>query len=67
VKSTTNDFDVKIIDFGLSTFLGVEKYLFPRCGTPGFAAPEIINYQDESAKYDEKCDVFSLGVIFFMM
>ena len=67
VNNPLNDFDVKIIDFGLSTFLKVDKYLYPRCGTPGFVAPEIINYKDENQKYNEKCDVFSLGVIFFMM
>lgn len=67
IKNPTDDFDVKIIDFGLSTFLKVDKYLYPRCGTPGFVAPEIISYIDENKKYNEKCDVFSLGVIFFTM
>jgi len=35
-------FSVKIIDFGLATFIDVDKYLFGRCGTPGYVAPEII-------------------------
>ena len=31
-----------LIDFGLSSFVNVDKYLYRRCGTPGFVAPEII-------------------------
>lgn len=30
----------KIADFGLSTFVDDVPYLFPKCGTPGFVAPE---------------------------
>ena len=32
-------------------------------GTPYYMAPEIFNH----TKYDEKCDVWSLGVILFCM
>ena len=31
--------DVVICDFGLATFADAEKYLFVRCGTPGFVSP----------------------------
>jgi calcium-dependent protein kinase len=31
-----------IVDFGLATHADVDKYLFYRCGTPGYVAPEII-------------------------
>jgi serine/threonine protein kinase len=31
-----------IVDYGLATHADVEKYLFFRCGTPGYVAPEII-------------------------
>lgn len=31
--------DLVICDFGLATFAEEEKYLFVRCGTPGFVAP----------------------------
>ena len=34
----------KIIDFGLGTFVNVKEFLFKRCGTPGFVAPEVILY-----------------------
>ena len=31
-----------IVDFGLATHADLEKYLFFRCGTPGYVSPEII-------------------------
>jgi calcium-dependent protein kinase len=34
---------VKLVDFGLATYQDLEEYLFKRCGTPGFVAPEVIN------------------------
>lgn len=35
--------DIKLIDFGLSDFYNKEGiYLFTRCGTPGFVAPELL-------------------------
>ena len=67
IKSPTDDLDIKICDFGLATYVTEEKLLYPRCGTPGYVAPEIINLRDEKKRYDQKCDVFSLGVIMFML
>jgi len=37
---------VKIIDFGLGQFVDEEDYLYKRCGTPGFVAPEILALND---------------------
>lgn len=31
--------DAVICDLGLATFADAEKYLFVRCGTPGFVSP----------------------------
>ena len=59
---------VKLVDFGLATYQDVEEYLFKRCGTPGFVAPEVINAKKGiNVKYSTKCDVFSVGIIFFFM
>jgi serine/threonine protein kinase len=47
----------------------VDEYLFKRCGTPGFVAPEVINADkdDPHLRFTSKCDVFSLGIIFYFM
>lgn len=58
---------LKIIDFGLSTRLDVDFYLYPKCGTPGYVAPEIANLVDYKTKYDKICDLFSIGVILYNM
>lgn len=31
-----------IVDFGLAADIDSEDYIFYRCGTPGYVAPEII-------------------------
>jgi serine/threonine protein kinase len=42
---------IKIVDFGLATHIDEPKYIFVRCGTPGYVAPEIIRIKDiESAR-----------------
>lgn len=37
-----NDMIPVIVDFGLATPCDLPTYLFFRCGTPGYVAPEII-------------------------
>ena len=66
-KDITDDTQVVLADFGLATFNSVEKYLFPKCGTPGFVAPEIAAIQNPSDHYDLKCDLFSVGVTLYFM
>ena len=59
-----------IVDFGLSTKEGlpIESVLFKRCGTPGFVAPEVLNFHDnDTVLYNNKCDIFSLGAIFYCL
>lgn len=55
---------LKLIDFGLAEFARKEKFLFEKCGTPGYIAPEIFQ---SGKKYGTNCDVFSLGVIFYQL
>lgn len=40
--TTPDTYDPVIVDFGLAAQCDVTPYLFFRCGTPGFVAPEII-------------------------
>ena len=69
LKSKDNDTDIVIADFGLSTEIGpLEQILFKRCGTPGFVGPEVLNFDEKKMPfYNEKCDIFSVGVIFYIL
>ena len=60
---------VKIVDFGLATFIDVSGYIFKKCGTPGYIAPEVFRYDDKdpSTVYDDRCDVFSVGCLLYYM
>jgi calcium-dependent protein kinase len=59
---TKDGYDVKVIDFGLSRFFTADKKLYQRCGTPYYIAPEVLK-----KKYDEKCDIWSIGVILHVL
>ena len=62
-----NEWDCVIADYGLAQFCDIDNYLFVRCGTPGYVAPEVINIKDMSTKYKPICDVYSLGLIFHIL
>mmetsp|Transcript_6005 Transcript_6005/g.14548 ORF Transcript_6005/g.14548 Transcript_6005/m.14548 type:complete len:453 (-) Transcript_6005:163-1521(-) len=52
--------EIKIIDFGLSTKIDQETGKVQGClGTPYYVAPEVLTEEP----YDNKCDVWSAGVI----
>ncbi|CAD8135645.1 unnamed protein product [Paramecium pentaurelia] len=56
---------LKIIDFGLSCFIGNQLQENPKCGTSGFCAPEILQHIDNNISYDYKVDVFSAGCVLY--
>lgn len=58
-----------IVDLGLAEYLSSTKYLYTRCGTPGYVAPEVLKIKstDPVQTYTCACDVFSLGVIFHIL
>ena len=60
---------VRIVDFGLATEINLTNYIYNRCGSSGFIAPEIFLYnpKNSSTAYNDRCDVFSAGCIFFHM
>ncbi|CAK59826.1 unnamed protein product (macronuclear) [Paramecium tetraurelia] len=58
---------LRIVDFGLATSTQVTTYPFPKCGTPGYVAPEIANLNDMNFRYDKICDIFSVGCIFYKL
>jgi tRNA A-37 threonylcarbamoyl transferase component Bud32 len=54
--------DIRLIDFGLSTMLSDEEYLDKKCGSAFYLAPEVLKGQ-----YNSKCDIWSLGVVMFVL
>ena len=57
---------IALADFGLATVNDLDKpYLFFRCGTPGYVAPEIYEAEDPADHYGVKCDMFSMGVTMY--
>jgi len=59
--------NIRLINFGLATYINGHKANVGICGTPGYIAPEILNSRHENRVYDDKVDVFSVGCIFFEM
>ena len=47
-KEKGNISTLTIADFGLSVKADSYPYLYPKCGTPGFVAPEIVNMIDKT-------------------
>lgn len=61
--SDHNDSDIKIADFGFAKKVKEPNSLTTQCGTPGYVAPEIL----EGVPYDTKADMWSLGVIVYIL
>ncbi|CAD7968716.1 unnamed protein product [Amoebophrya sp. A25] len=53
---------VKIIDFGLSTKYKPGEFKSTKAGTPYYVAPQVL-----TGKYDQSCDVWSCGIIMYIM
>ena len=58
---------LKIADFGLAQSLDEHPYIYPKCGTPGFVAPEILGATGDDARYGIECDIFSAGVVLYIL
>ena len=64
------DSPIKVIDFGLSKIFGdvaknnkqVKKTMQTRVGTAYYVSPEVLK-----GDYDEKCDIWSAGVILYIL
>eukprot|EP00549_Striatella_unipunctata_P015666 CAMPEP_0118677192 /NCGR_PEP_ID=MMETSP0800-20121206/2488_1 /TAXON_ID=210618 ORGANISM="Striatella unipunctata, Strain CCMP2910" /NCGR_SAMPLE_ID=MMETSP0800 /ASSEMBLY_ACC=CAM_ASM_000638 /LENGTH=387 /DNA_ID=CAMNT_0006572833 /DNA_START=116 /DNA_END=1279 /DNA_ORIENTATION=- len=63
LTSATDDSDLKIADFGFAKKVVQPNSLTTQCGTPGYVAPEIL----EGRPYDQKADMWSLGVIVYIL
>uniref|UniRef100_A0A7S2HL28 Calcium-dependent protein kinase 1 n=1 Tax=Zooxanthella nutricula TaxID=1333877 RepID=A0A7S2HL28_9DINO len=62
---TKDDLDksvLKIIDFGLSCFFKPGQAMSTRAGTPYYVAPQVL-----AGRYDQSCDLWSVGVIMYIL
>eukprot|EP00586_Coscinodiscus_wailesii_P012760 CAMPEP_0172520576 /NCGR_PEP_ID=MMETSP1066-20121228/292086_1 /TAXON_ID=671091 /ORGANISM="Coscinodiscus wailesii, Strain CCMP2513" /LENGTH=637 /DNA_ID=CAMNT_0013303363 /DNA_START=32 /DNA_END=1945 /DNA_ORIENTATION=- len=57
-----DDLKLKLIDFGLSKFIKVGELSDELVGTPYTVSPELLRRQ-----YDERCDVWAIGVIAYLL
>jgi Serine/threonine protein kinase len=62
LQSDSEDSDVKVIDFGIAKVYNPGDPLNQALGTPLYVAPEVLN-----RNYNEKCDLWSCGVILYML
>jgi len=53
---------LKLIDFGFSKIGGINTKMQATCGTLSYVAPEVL-----LKSYDKQCDLWSLGVIVFVL
>lgn len=63
---TRHGVNVKLGDFGMATFVGSDKLVRGRCGTPGYVAPEILSTSKKEG-YANAVDMFSAGVVMYVL
>ena len=54
---------IKLTDFGFAKETHIKDTLQTPCYTPYYAAPEVLGPE----KYDKSCDIWSLGVIMYIL
>ena len=61
-------FDVKLVDFGLSKLIQ-DGYSTAKTfvGTPQYWAPEVIDAGENGTEYDHRVDLWSLGILTYVM
>eukprot|EP01066_Platyproteum_vivax_P006551 Platyproteum_vivax@DN232_c0_g1_i1.p1 len=62
MESERPDAPIKVIDFGTSRVFNPDRAMHQKLGTPYYVAPEVLK-----RKYNEKCDVWSCGVIMYIL
>ena len=56
------DYSIKLIDFGTANYCSNDKYLTQKVGTLYYISPEVL-----MKKYNKTCDIWSCGVILFIL
>ncbi|XP_055389023.1 LOW QUALITY PROTEIN: calcium-dependent protein kinase 4-like [Condylostylus longicornis] len=62
LENSNTDALIKIIDFGLSTHFASATKMKDKIGTAYYIAPEVL-----AGSYTEKCDIWSSGVILYIL
>lgn len=63
VNDYDDDLSIKLIDFGLSRrHQKGDAYMHECLGTPYYMAPELVK-----GKYDQSCDIWSVGIVAYIM
>ena len=63
LTKNNNEVEIRIIDFGLSKIIGPNQFCNEGYGTPGYAAPEVINRYN----YSFEADIWSIGAITYFL
>jgi calcium-dependent protein kinase len=61
-ENNSPDAEIKIIDFGLSRKYAKDEKMHSVLGTPFYVAPEVLK-----GNYNEKCDVWSIGAMTYLL
>lgn len=62
LQNKSENSPIKVIDFGFSRHVKPDEVMKADVGTPYYMAPEVLN-----CKYDMKCDMWSIGVVAYML
>jgi calcium-dependent protein kinase len=62
IAGTKQRFTIKIIDFGTSMLIEPDQAMKEKVGTDFYMAPELL-----TGTYGYKCDIWSCGVILYVM
>mmetsp|Transcript_3552 Transcript_3552/g.5651 ORF Transcript_3552/g.5651 Transcript_3552/m.5651 type:complete len:447 (-) Transcript_3552:488-1828(-) len=59
--------EVKVVDFGFAKVLDEGEELYSACGSPHYAAPEVVAAKDSGVGYRFACDMWAVGVITYTL
>uniref|UniRef100_A0A915N3Z4 Ribosomal protein S6 kinase n=1 Tax=Meloidogyne javanica TaxID=6303 RepID=A0A915N3Z4_MELJA len=79
-SSEPGNYSLRLVDFGFARILpstmrgnsgsfssSTKNLITPLCGTLHYAAPEVLEIEDELPQYNQQCDLWSLGVVLFTL